>query len=499
MTLSSYCVATYRCYDEKADFHKKAQSIAVGLTVGSWTELPAAKQKQMEKHLGQVLSVDIVEPGDRFGHPEQAEQPEAAGQSAPFASIAGLANETAAGRYADIRIAYPDINFSADIPALLVTVFGKLSMDGKIKLIDLQFSPSFMSAFGGPKFGIAGVRELLGVRNRPLLMSIFKSVVGHDLDELSQQFYGQAAGGVDLIKDDEILFENPLTPIAKRVEACMAAARQAQAETGQKLLYAVNVTGPASKLADQAKRAIDAGANALLLNVLAYGFDTLRELAADPDINVPIAAHPALAGALYPSPHYGISASVLLGKLMRLCGADLVLFPSPYGSVVMPKAENMAIRQALVTERLEEDYVYRGASGAGSNDNGVGNDSNDSNNGTLPVGGDNNGHSDHYRDGNGKSGLPGAERAAIAKLLPSLPVPSAGIHPGLVPSILRDFGTEVVVNAGGGIHGHPLGTAAGGRAFRQAIDAVMAGTTLAEHARTHPELAAAIERWGAKE
>ncbi|PYI54861.1 2,3-diketo-5-methylthiopentyl-1-phosphate enolase [Paenibacillus flagellatus] len=429
--MNSYCVATYRCYDDKADFHKKAQSIAVGLTVGSWTDLPAAKQKEMEKHLGQVLSVDVTEPPG-------------GGESA----------EGGTGRYADIRIAYPDANFSADIPALLVTVFGKLSMDGKIKLIDLHFSPSFMSRFAGPKYGIEGVRDLLGVHDRPLLMSIFKSVIGHDLDELTRQFYGQAAGGVDLIKDDEILFENPLTPIEKRVEACMEAARRAKAETGQQLLYAVNVTGPASKLADQAKRAIGAGANALLFNVLAYGFDTLRELSADPDIRVPIAAHPALAGALYPSPHYGIAASVLLGKLMRLAGADLVLFPSPYGSVVMPKEENMAIRHALVTDRLEADYGYRAPGDDGA----------------VPV----------------------------SPLRASFPVPSAGIHPGLVPWIVRDFGTDVVVNAGGGVHGHPMGAAAGGRAFRQAIDAVAAGIPLEEYGKSHAELGAAVERWGAK-
>src|SRR5690606_27359641 len=119
-------------------------------------------------------------------------------------------------------------------------------------------------------------------------------------------------------------------------------------ETGQKLLYAVNLTGPTFELAANAKRAIAAGANALLFNVLAYGYDALYELSRDPDIHVPIAAHPAMAGAFYPSPHYGIAAPVLLGKLMRLAGADLVLFPSPYGSVVMPKEENLAVKDALL-------------------------------------------------------------------------------------------------------------------------------------------------------
>lgn len=422
--MNAYCLATYRSFDEKADFHKKATSIAVGLTVGSWTELPEAQKAQMEKHLGKVISVAVHEPAH---------------------------GEPISNRYADITIAYPDINFSRDIPALLVTVFGKLSMDGKIKLIDLSFSSDFLSGFSGPKFGMQGVRELLGVHDRPLLMSIFKSVVGYELPALREQFYLQAAGGVDLIKDDEILFENPLTPLEKRIEICLEAAAQATKETGQKLLYAVNLTGPTSKLAAQAKKAIGAGANALLFNVLAYGFDTLHELSSDPEITIPIMAHPAMAGATYPSPHYGISASVLLGKLMRLAGADLVLFPSPYGSVVMPREENMAIKHALLTDDLRKDYTYN------------------------------------------------APADVQLKLASSFPVPSAGIHPGLVPLILRDFGKDVIVNAGGGIHGHPLGTIAGGQAFRQAIDATIQGITLQDYARTHPELQSAIDTWGTPE
>lgn len=156
--------------------------------------------------------------------------------------------------------------------------------------------------------------------------------------------------------------------------------------------------------------------------MLAYGYDALHELSRNPDIRVPIMAHPALAGAFYPSPHHGIAANVLLGKLMRLAGADLVLFPSPYGSVVMPREENMAIKE-------------------------------------VPL---------------DTQGSP---------LKQSFPVPSAGIHPGLVPLILKDFGSEVIVNAGGGVHGHPLGAIAGGKAFRQAIDGVLSGQSLRDYAK----------------
>ncbi|WP_433946488.1 2,3-diketo-5-methylthiopentyl-1-phosphate enolase [Paenibacillus sp. SN-8-1] len=401
----NFCTATYRIQDAKADFRRKAESIAVGMTVGSWTELPQIKQESMRKHLGHVV------------HIEEHEQSEL-------------------GRYADVTIAYPDINFTRDLPALLITAFGKISMDGQIKLLDLGFSDDFSAGFPGPKFGIEGIRSILNAPDRPLLMSIFKSVVGYDLEGLKEQFLAQALGGVDLIKDDEILFENPLTPIERRAEVCRKAAEEAERTTGKKLLYAVNLTGPTSQLRSQALQAINAGATALLFSPLAYGLDVLQELSADPDIHIPIAAHPSLAGALYPSPHYGISASLLLGKLMRTAGADLVLFPSPYGSVVMPREENLAIRQELVRTDLPQKA--------------------------------------------------------------SFPVPSAGIHPGLVPRLLADFGNDVVVNAGGGIHGHPGGAAAGGQAFLQAIDASLKGISLEEASQTNPELQEALNIWGGK-
>ncbi len=63
---------------------------------------------------------------------------------------------------------------------------------------------------------------------------------------------------------------------------------------------------------------------------------------------------------------------------------------------------------------------------------------------------------------------------------------------------MGDFGPEVVVNAGGGVHGHPGGSAAGGRAFRQAVDAVRSGSTLEDYAENHEELRIAIGLWGVR-
>lgn len=401
-------VATYLIHGAKGSFVKKAEGIAVGMTVGSWTELPQAMKAEMEKHLGKVVSVE-----EREG--VNGDDP-----------------------HAIIKIAYPEINFSHDIPALLTTVFGKLSMDGKIKLLDLTFSPSFLNSFKGPKFGIDGIRKKVNVFDRPLLMSIFKSCIGQGLDSIEEQFYQQALGGVDLIKDDEILFENPLSPYEKRLEAALRAAERAKQSTGQETLYAMNLTGPVTQLKEKAIRAIELGANAFLFNVLPYGFDALHRLSEDPEISVPIMAHPALAGAMYPSTHHGIAASVILGKLMRLAGADFVLFPSPYGSVAMEKEDTQKIATHLRSD-LKSEY--------------------------------------------------GAIKA-------SFPVPSAGIHPGIAPLLYEDFGQDSIMNAGGGIHGHPGGASAGGRAFRQALSILSTGSDFEQEYATYPELKIAIETWG---
>ncbi|MFE8703582.1 2,3-diketo-5-methylthiopentyl-1-phosphate enolase [Cytobacillus sp. FJAT-54145] len=401
----SEIIATYLVHDSKHNPEKKAEEIALGLTVGSWTHLQELEQNQLRKHKGRVVSIEGVDV-----------------DSTDTVSL--------------IKIAYPTINFSPDLPAILTTVFGKLSLDGKIKLIDLEFGEELKSHFPGPRFGIQGIREKLGVFNRPLLMSIFKGIIGRDLPYLLTQLKEQALGGIDLVKDDEILFENELTPFEKRISEGKKVLNEAYEFNGHKTMYAVNLTGKTFELKDKARRASELGADLLLFNVFSYGLDVLQELREDDEIALPIMAHPAFSGAIAASQDYGVSYSLLLGKLLRYAGADLSLFPSPYGSVALEKESALSISQALTAQ-------------------------------------------DQFKT--------------------CFPVPSAGIHPGLVPLLVRDFGNDSVINAGGGVHGHPDGAKGGGVAFRQAIDISLKGLPLRENAQSLPELKKAIDLWGCTE
>lgn len=403
----SYVTATYQTFGDEHSFERKAEGIALGLTIGSWTDLPLLEQQQLAKHKGQVIKIEV------------------------FPDITHPNNPTKIK--ANISIQFPQANFSADIPAILTTIFGKLSLDGEIKLIDIQFSPELAASFPGPKFGLQHFRNVLNVYDRPFLMSIFKGVIGKDLHFLGEQLREQALGGVDFIKDDEILFEHERAPFIERIKLGKKVLQEVYEQTGHRTLYAVNLTGRTTELLQKAIVATELGADALLFNVHTYGLDILQQIVEHPDVDVPIMAHPALSGAMISSPTYGISSAVLLGTLSRIAGADFSLFPSPYGSVALEKTLALQTAQAcLVNEYWKQ----------------------------------------------------------------TIPVPSAGIHPGMVPQLIQDFGIDCVINAGGGIHGHPEGAQGGGRAFRQAIDGTLQGLSLEQTAKQAPALAQALAIWG---
>lgn len=406
-------VATYYLETGAPDLVKKAGDIAIGQTTGGWTELPRATREVMERAVGRVLSVVEVPPAEDR-------------RPAPADGV----------RRAIVRIGFPPANVGADLGALLVAVYGKVSLDGAIKLVDLELPESLTNRLPGPKHGIAGIRARVDgskTAARPLVMSIFKPTLGLQPKALADMLFEQARGGMDLVKDDEVLADPTVDSALKRLELCLDAAIRAKKDTGREIVHAVSLTGPAEELIPRARKLSAAGAGCLLFNALAYGLPMLAALARDPEVTAPLMAHPALAGGMALEPTHGIAAHLLLGKLMRVAGADLVLFPSPYGSVGLKRESALSLSFAL----------------------------------TRPL------HA----------------------MKPSFPVPSAGITPGLVPQLLADYGTDVVVNAGGAVHGHPDGARAGAEAFVAAVKATHEGTPLAKAAESSAPLKKALEIW----
>jgi 2,3-diketo-5-methylthiopentyl-1-phosphate enolase len=76
------------------------------------------------------------------------------------------------------------------------------------------------------------------------------------------------------------------------------------------------------------------------------------------------------------------------------------------------------------------------------------------------------------------------------------PVPSAGIHPGIMPQAIADYGQDVILNAGTGIMDHPDGPAMGVQAFFEALSLAKPGQSFIVEQISPGPLQRALQKWG---
>ena len=216
-----------------------------------------------------------------------------------------------------------------ELPQLLNVVFGNSSIKPGIRVERLELPDELLGVFQGPRFGRAGLRKRLGAAKRPLLCTALKPM-GLSASALADYAYRFALGGIDLIKDDHGLADQPFSPFEERVTLCAEAVAKANAETGFRSVYVPNITAPAGQMLEKAHFAKQAGAGGLMIAPGLTGLDMMRQIADDDDIALPILAHPALQGSYVINPDAGISHYALFGQFNRLAGADAAIFPN-YG------------------------------------------------------------------------------------------------------------------------------------------------------------------------
>lgn len=250
--------------------------------------------------------------------------------------------ERVAENHFDVVIDYAVETTGFELTQFINVLFGNSSLKPGIRVEKFDLPPALLEKFRGPRFGCAGWRALLRVPQRPLLATALKPLgLGpRDLADLAYQF---AVGGIDIIKDDHGLADQPFCPFAERVARCAEAVARANRETGMQCLYMPNVTAPADRVLANARLAKQVGAGAALLAPGITGLDTLRLLADDDAIALPLMAHPALQGSFVVNADSGISHYALFGQLARLAGADASVFPNVGGRFSFSRAECAAI------------------------------------------------------------------------------------------------------------------------------------------------------------
>lgn len=336
-----------------------------------------------------------------------------------------------------IKIAYPIELFEpANMPNILSSVAGNvfgLKALKNLRLLDMKLPKLLTESFKGPAYGLTGIRELLKIPERPLVGTIIKPKLGLNTKDHSRVAYEAWLGGCDIVKDDENLSSQKFNPFDDRLTQTLEGRDKAQSETGERKVYMVNITGDTNLMLERAQKVVDQGGEYIMIDILTCGWAALQTLR-DQNFKLVIHAHRAGHAAFTKNTRHGISMRPI-AVVARIIGVDQLHVGTVVGKMSETKTE--------VLDNID------------------------------------------------------ACKAELNGLKPVMPVASGGLYPQLVPALLETFGNDVVIQAGGGVHGHPMGSIAGAKAMRQAVDAVLEDETLEEYAKKHSELYHALKQWTA--
>lgn len=225
-------------------------------------------------------------------------------------------------------------------------LFGPVTPD-TLGLLDIRIPENMRTPFGGPKFGLEGVRRIVGTdgTGRPHLGMAFGKF-GMTAEEMSALAYEVGSGGLNLLRDNGALTDQGFCRMPTRIVNVMEALDRVREEGGHRVLYAVNVTADAAKVLDRADTAIENGANCLMVDVFGAGLSSLSKLSEDASVAVPIHAHVVsrARGALE-----SVTSMLVLTKLMRLLGGDQIEMAIG-GSSGAILAESIACKGAMLED-----------------------------------------------------------------------------------------------------------------------------------------------------
>ncbi len=354
-----------------------------------------------------------------------------------------------------VYIAYPFEHFdSKNLCQFWASVFGNVFGMKKLEelyYLDLKIPKEFQKQFDGPLYGLEGVREYVGTRSsrRPHTGTIVKPKVGLNPGEFARVCYESWVGGLDLVKDDENLVDQDFCKWKERFDKVFDALDKAESETGERKMYLTNITDSSlERMLERIDYIRERGHRQAMLDVFILGFPTLiRVLEETKKAKLIVHAHRAGYAAWHRG-SFGINFGIL-EKIYRLIGVDQLHIGTGVGKMEGGTLLINYFHKIAVERKLErKEYL-----------------------GFLEME-----FADHIK--------------------PLMPVASGGLDPTKVDALVVVHGTDVTIQAGGGVHGHPEGTRVGAKALRLASEIVSSGSRVIEEKDKFPELKKAFEKWG---
>jgi len=223
----------------------------------------------------------------------------------------------------EVWIAFPLANIDLDtdgISQLLCQIMGgQLDINTirrcVVKKIDMP-EAIVKKHFKGPKYGIEKMREFLGQHDKPLLGGIVKPKVGINKETLLEIVKQLVEGGVDFIKEDEIM-ANPIhAPFEERVPYICEYLK------GKKVVYCFCINADADIVLDRVKYVVKHGGNGVHVNFWS-GIGIYKRIR---DLDLPVYVHYQKSGiAILSDPRnpFHIEWPVFC-QMAGWCGADFI-------------------------------------------------------------------------------------------------------------------------------------------------------------------------------
>ena len=331
-----------------------------------------------------------------------------------------LSNQTCGS----VQIAFPlaNINLEEDgISQILCHIAGgqvDIAEIQKCQVLDIELPKEVEESFVlKPAYGIDGWRKFNKVEGKPFFGGIIKPKVGMSPQVLLEAVKEMVEGGVNFIKEDELLANPAHCPLEERVPLITSWLK----ENAPDIIYCFCINGDSPYVMERAKFIADNGGNGIHINVWS-GLGIYRAIRKElPNIWI----------------HFQKSGD------------------------------------KFFTDRRAPFHIYwpvickiAGWSGADSIHAGM-------------IGGYMNQDEEELSDA--------LKVLWNYNIVPAL---SCGMHPGLVEFINQSIDSvDWMANVGGAMHGHPMGTVAGGKAMIQSIN----------REYDKEEYKVAIEKWGKKE
>jgi len=222
-----------------------------------------------------------------------------------------------------VTIGYPSANIDWDqdgIAHLLCIIQGgQVDIDSikKCRVVDLEIHPQTIDThFRKPKYGITGMREYTGNFGKPFFGGIVKPKTGITPQILLEMTKQLVEGGVNFIKEDEILSNPAVCRLEDRVELI------SNYITGKNVVYCFCINSDPAHIENRARFVSQNGGNGVHINVWSGlgSYRTIRNLDLPLFIHYQKSGDKVITGKRNP---FGIEWTVLC-QLAAMSGVDTI-------------------------------------------------------------------------------------------------------------------------------------------------------------------------------